>query len=212
VPITGADVLRIEREEGREFSDFACRWADPEGRVGRRMAPHFFFADEPRTPFVICLRHGASATHPGTTKCGFLVEEPATTARPLGTARCGIYANRPMACRSFPMKLNATGELTVLYDVPPRGRTDDDHPAYALCPRPWRPGEVDPLQGPQDLAVAKFEMEFFRTVALAWNRVPRAFEDFPAFLRLIYLNRVLSSENSRRDLSPSTNLSDQRAA
>ncbi|MDQ3330973.1 MAG: YkgJ family cysteine cluster protein [Planctomycetota bacterium] len=194
MPITGADVLRIEREEGRAFDEFACRWADPEGRVARRMAPHFFFDDEPHTPFVICLRHDASETHPGTTKCGFLVEREVTQEQPLGTARCGIHANRPLACRSFPMKFNTTGELTVLYDVPQRGRKDE-HPAYTLCPRPWRADEVDPLQAPQDLAVAKFEMEFFRSVALAWNRTPRAFGEFLEFLRLIYLNRVLASEN-----------------
>lgn len=196
MPITGADILRIERDTARTFDDFACRWADPNGKVARRIAPHFYFADEPQTPFVICLRHDDSVTHSGTSKCGFLVEEPATEEQPLGRAHCGLYTHRPMACRSFPMKLNATGELTILYDVPQRGRKED-HPAYTLCPRPWRPDEVDPIQAPQDLAVTKFEMDFFHTVALAWNRTPRSFEDFPAFVRFVYANRVLSAESGK---------------
>ena len=190
VPVTGADVLRIERDLNLSFWDFGCRWADPEGKIARKYAPHFFFSDEPKTPFVICLRHEASATFPDTTKCRFLVETPPTAEKPLGQGSCGIHPSRPSACRAFPTKFNPTGELVVLHDVPARGRAQD-HPAYTLCPRPWRPDEIDPLQAPQDLAVAKYEMDFFHSVAGLWNRVPRAFGLFPDFLRLVYGNRVL---------------------
>ncbi len=189
VPVTGADVLRIEREVGQNFWEFACRWADPEGKIARRHAPHFFFSDEPETPFVLCLRHEASGTHRDTTKCRFLAESLPTAELPLGQARCGIYASRPMACRTFPTRFNVTGELAVLHDVPATGRSEN-HPVYALCARPWRPDEIDPLQAPQDLAVSKYEMEFFRSVAAIWNRVPRPFAVFPEFLRIVYQNRV----------------------
>src|SRR5688572_7889481 len=84
VPITGADVLRIERQVGLNFWEFACRWADPEGKIARRYAPHFHFEDEPRTPFVLCLRHEASAFHKSTTKCRFLVESQPSREAPLG--------------------------------------------------------------------------------------------------------------------------------
>lgn len=190
VPITGADVLRVERQVGLNFWEFACRWADSEGKIARKYAPHFFFEDEPKTPFVLCLRHEASKFHPGTTKCRFLVESQPSGEEPLGQARCGIYASRPMACRAFPTKFNVTGELAVIHDVPAKGRSEN-HPAYALCPRAWRPDEIDPIQAPQDLAVARYEMDFFHSIAGIWNRAARPFSVFPDFLRLVYQNRVM---------------------
>lgn len=190
VPITGADVLRIEREVGTPFGDFACRWADPNGKVARGFAPHLHFDDEPSTPFVLCLQHVPSEGHVGTTMCRFLVEGAPDSETPLGISNCGIYGSRPMTCRNFPLKFNSTGELAILHDVPQRGRKGD-HPAYSLCPRPWTSDDVDALTAPQDLAIAKFEWEFFRTLARVWNQAPRSFAEFPEFLRLVYRNRVL---------------------
>lgn len=190
VPITGADVLRIEREVGTPLGDFACRWADPHGKVARGFAPHLYFDDEPAMPFVLCLQHIPSRVHAGTTMCRFLVEENPTADASLGVSRCGIHSSRPSTCRTFPLKLNATGELAILHDVPQRGRKEE-HPVYTLCPRPWVREDVDPLTAPQDLAVAKFEWDFFRTLARVWNQTPRSFSEFPEFLRLVYRNRVL---------------------
>ena len=193
VPVTGADVLRIERDLSVPFWTAACRWADPDGTIARRHAPHLRFRDEPETPFVLCLTHEPSRFLPGSTKCRFLTEGQPDAANPLGQARCGIYATRPMACRAFPTKLHRGGELAVLYDVPARGR-DGDHPAYDLCPRPWRPEDVDAIDAPRDLAAAKYEMDFFRSVAAVWNRTPRPAEIFPDFLRVVYGGRVVREE------------------
>src|SRR5688572_20248052 len=113
VPLTGADILRIERDLRIDFWDFVCRWADPEGRIARNVAPRFYFADQPRTPFVIGLMHAESHFLDGTTKCRFLIECEPEGPQP-GLARCGIYESRPAACRTFPMKLDATGELAIL--------------------------------------------------------------------------------------------------
>ncbi len=77
VPVTGADILRIQREQQLSFWDFVCRWEDPESKIARNYAPHFHFADEPDTPFVVCLTHTASQSFPETSKCGFLVEDAA---------------------------------------------------------------------------------------------------------------------------------------
>ena len=192
VPVTGADILRIEQEVSLPFEQIACRWADPDGTIARSQAPHLYFADDLAIPYVLCLQHEASVFHPGTTKCRFLVESRPSREQPLGQARCGMYASRPSACRTFPAKFNTTGELVVLHDLPSCGPRDN-HPAYALCPRPWNAADVDPLRLPQDLAVAKFEMDFFHTVARAWNRRPRSFDALPEFLRLAYRNRVLSA-------------------
>jgi Fe-S-cluster containining protein len=192
VPVTGADILRIERDLGLDFEDFVCRWADPDGLIARNHAPHFHFADEPATPFAICLAHAASEYFPGTTKCRFLTEGQPDSEHPRGVARCGIHGARPAACRAFPARLNATNELAVLYDVPARGRTDTDDPLFDLCPRPWRPEDLDPISAVQDLVVTRYEMGFFRQLATIWNSKPRPWSVFPDFLRVVYTSRVTS--------------------
>jgi Fe-S-cluster containining protein len=194
VPVTGADILRIGRGLGLSFWDFVCRWQDPQGKIARNYAPHFHFADEPESPFVICLTHAASQIFPETSKCQFLIEQPPTEIAPLGTASCGIYDHRPSACRAFPTKFNETEELAVIYDVPASGRAANQHQAYTLCSREWEPADFDSLELLPMLAVAKFEMQFFHQLALLWNRQPRAWDLFPDFLALVYSNRVIRGQ------------------
>ncbi|MEX0704755.1 MAG: YkgJ family cysteine cluster protein [Planctomycetales bacterium] len=190
VPLTGADILRIERDLGLPFWNFVCRWEDPDGRIALRYAPQFRFSDEPQTPFTICLLHQASRNFPSTTRCRFLVECPPDAEHALGRARCGIHPSRPAACRAFPAKLNASCELVVLQEVPASGRNGPPG-VYDLCPRPWEPADIDALDMLQDLVVARHEMHFFHQIAQIWNRAPRAWGLFPDFLRLVYANRVV---------------------
>jgi len=196
VPISGADIMRITNELKLSFWEFVCRWEDPEGEIAQNYAPHFHFADEPETPFVICLIRNESRTWPGTGKCMFLDESPATDEYPLGTARCGIYEHRPAACRAFPMKLNESSELAIIPDVPERGRLSTD-PIYKLCPRPWEVSDCEPVKTVQQLIVAKYEMQFFGNIAAHWNRRPGAFEAFPEFLRLVYSQRVRKEDEQQ---------------
>jgi Fe-S-cluster containining protein len=199
VPITGADMMTIERRFGLSFWDFACRWADPEGKIARGRVPHFFFPDVPDTPFVICLMQTQSVFLPGTVKCRFLVECPPDQEHPLGEARCGIYHGRPAACRVFPTKMNTTGDLVVLCGAPPKPR-DNAHPVYDLCPREWEVHEVDPIQGLQDLVLTKYEFAFFAEIARAWNQSPKAWDAFPEFLRIVYSHRVQRESEMDADL------------
>lgn len=196
VPLSGADVVSIEQGTGRDFWQFACRWEDSDGLIARKYAPHLHFDDEPDTPFVLCLRHEASALFPRTTKCLFLEESPPDAEHPLGTARCGNYAHRPHACRAFPMKLDAENSLAVIHPVPERAR-DGGQGAYELCPRPWTVEDVEPVQAVRDLVVARHEMEFFRTVAQVWNRRPGPWVLFPEFLRIVYSRRVQLEEEDQ---------------
>ncbi|MEX1230627.1 MAG: YkgJ family cysteine cluster protein [Planctomycetaceae bacterium] len=193
VPITGADIIRLESALNLSFWDFGCRWADADGHIARQHAPHFHFADEPETPFVICLRHEESQLFPGVTGCGFLQESPADKDHPLGMAHCGVYDHRPMSCRAFPVRMNETSELAVLYDIPTSGRADR-HPQYTLCPRPWKTSDVDPIEQVQDLVVCEFEMSFFRKLAAIWNRVPQEWEAFPQFIQNVYSRRVVDRQ------------------
>ena len=191
VPATGADILRIEQELDLSFWDFACRWADPKGEIARNHAPQFHFPDDPETPFVICLTHTSSRIFKETSQCRFLVECPPDENHPLGQAKCGVYNQRPAACRAFPAKLNETGELAVLYDVPEHGRPGSSNPLYNLCSRNWEPEDVHPLKTVQELVVARYEMNFFHNIAQIWNNNPGPWANFPEFLHLVYAGRVI---------------------
>jgi Fe-S-cluster containining protein len=197
VPVSGADILQIARAHQISFWDFVWRWADPHGLVARKYAPHFYFRDEPETPFTICLKPRESTSHPGTTCCTFLVEGAPTAERPLGISSCGIYDDRPSACRAFPTRLNQSGELAVLHDVPVTARPGG-HEAYRLCERPWQPFELDPIRQVQALVVAQFEMKFFWKVAEGWNQNPGDWSAFPEFLELVYANRVCDAETAEQ--------------
>jgi len=203
VPVTGADILRIVNQRGLSFWDFACRWADPDGIISKNHAPQFYFEDEPGNPFVICLKHDRSELYPSATRCHFLVENPADLAHPLGTSHCGIYNERPSACRVFPTRFSTQGDLAVIYDVPANGRGNGD-PAYQLCPRPWTTDDVDPVQQVQDLVVLRFEIEFFQKLATAWNSNPGDWLAFPEFLLDVYQKRVLPTSREVADLVPLT--------
>ncbi len=175
VPVTGADIIAIRRKLGLPFEEFVRRTPDPSGRISNGAVPHFSFNDSPDTPYVICLTHAPSVFHARSTKCRFLIESQPDEEFPLGRARCGIYGVRPSACRVFPTKFNATNDLAIVCDIPDRFR-DNTNPAYTLCPRPWAPEDVDPIQAVQDLAVVTYELAFFRQVAELWNRVARIVE------------------------------------
>lgn len=191
VPITGADVLRLERATGLNFWGLACRWEDPDGIISGDYVPQLYFDDEPLTPFTLCLLHEQSVNAPATTKCKFLHETPATPESPLGGAHCLTYGNRPSACRVFPLKMHTASSLAVLADVPAHGRPEDGHAMYGLCPRPWQPSDADPIGAPQDLAVAEYEASFYRQVVTLWNERPGPWLKFPEFLHLVYENRVV---------------------
>lgn len=191
--MTGADVIRLERSTGLCFWDFACRWEDRHGLIAGDYVPQLYFDDEPATPFTLCLMHQSSEVFPGTTKCRFLDETPPDATAALGTGRCGVYHHRPTACQVFPLSLQNSAQLAVLDDIPAHGRPENDSKAYRLCPRPWETTDIDPISGPQQLAVAKFEAEFFKAVAELWNQRPGSWLRFPEFLRLVYSQRVVKT-------------------
>jgi hypothetical protein len=189
VPVTGADIISIQKKLELPFGEFVGRMPDHAGRISNGAVPHFHFVDSPNTPYVICLVHVPSEFHARSTKCRFLIECAPDDEFPLGRARCGIYGVRPSACRVFPTKFNATNDLAIVCDIPDRLHRGGS-PAYTLCPRPWEPADVDPIQSVQDLAVLKYELAFFRQVAELWNRSPGSWSAFPQFLNIVYSKRV----------------------
>ena len=202
VPMTGADILQIMSARKLSFWDFACRWADPEGTIALKYAPHFFFRDDPETPYVISLIQEYSSLFPGTTRCKFLVEGAQTPDQPLGISHCGIYGERPSACRVFPTKFDSGGELAVLCEVPKEGR-GGIHPIYRLCAKQWEPKDLDPVRQVQDLVIAKYEMSFFFKLARGWNARPGEWKSFPDFLQLVYAKRVLPQQQEDEHVAES---------
>ncbi len=198
VPISGADIHQFTHKQNLNFWDFACRWEDAEGLISRNLAPHFHFADDPGTPFVICLKHIPSVSFPGTTKCRFLMECLPDEEHPKGLGRCGNYQNRPQTCRCFPAKLNDSNELAILYDIPANGRNGE--PAYDLCSRQWTASDLDPTDTIQSLIIARYEMTFFSKIATIWNQTPGEWNLFPEFVDRIYSNRI-TSEPQRNNAS-----------
>jgi Fe-S-cluster containining protein len=193
VPVTGADIIAIQRKLGLPFEEFVRRTPDPAGRIAHGAVPHFTFEDSPETPYVICLAHVPSVFHARSTKCRFLIECAPDDEFPLGRARCGIYGVRPSACRVFPLRFNTTNDLAIVCDIHARVR-DSDNPAYTLCPRPWEPADIDPIQSVQDLAVVKYELAFFWRVAELWNKSPGSWSGFAQFLEIVYSKRVVREE------------------
>lgn len=194
VPVSGADILRIERAHHVPMEAFIHRWEDPEDAISSGVAPHFYFEDQPDFPFTICLKPEVSQTFKKATRCHFLVEEPPTKDHPWGMAHCSIYEHRPLTCRVFPTKLSESGMVAEIHSIPENGRPSDTQPAYNLCPTTWVAADIEPISALQDLVLIRFEMQFFAHVAAAWNRRRQSWSVFPEFLRLVYENRVVLSD------------------
>ena len=184
VPLTGRDIFRIVTQKQVPFWRFVCRWADPSGRISRDIAPHFFFADDRQTPYVIALLQTESRVFPGTRRCVFLNESgPAGNAGGT-TGRCAIYDNRPVACRVFPARLDEVGALAVHAVPEPTG--ESAHPAYKLCSRPWSVEDLNRDEALKSLKECGREMELFHAVARRWNDDPGPWPLFPDYLEMIY--------------------------
>ncbi|QDU79363.1 Flagellin N-methylase [Polystyrenella longa] len=195
IPLTGADIWKLERDLKKSFWEFACRWEDPHGSIAQKYAPHFHFQDEPKTPFVIGLIQSESTFIPRTTKCQFLREGAPDEEHPLGVARCGIYNSRPSACRVFPTRFDNTGDVVEIVQVPNQ-LNEDENQAYNLCPRPWEPADFDPVTTMEHLTIAAYEMRFFHKIAQLWNRKPGPWNIFPDFLKIVYSERVMHGEKT----------------
>lgn len=194
--MTGTDILRLQKAD-HSFWDFGCRWQDEGGAISQNYAPQIYFADEPTTPFVVCIRQVPSEVIPGTDRCRFLSES--VNEKGEITAGCSVYDSRPAACRVFPLKFSPTRELVQLENPSPPKRASQ-HPAYQLCPRPWTTDDVDHIESAGILASAEYEMEFFKSVVNIWNRSVGPWEAFPNFIDLVYRRRV--QVDSPREILP----------
>jgi Fe-S-cluster containining protein len=136
VPLTCLDVHALSRALALAPERFAelVPDADPDG---------IRFEPGGETFSIVLVRRDPAAERP---PCVFLMELPG------GAARCGVYADRPLACRAFPMTPSAGG-VAVLPGVPcPPG-------SWERAVHAWAP----------TLRRAASEAEAHRRIVASWN-------------------------------------------
>lgn len=137
VPLTCLDVHALSRALALDPERFAelVPDDDPDG---------IRFEPVGQTFSIALARPDAAAERP---PCVFLMELPG------GAARCGVYADRPLACRAFPMTA-AAGGVAVLPGIP--------------CPAgSWERAALDGWS--PTLRRAAEEAEAHRRIVAAWN-------------------------------------------
>jgi Fe-S-cluster containining protein len=141
VPVCGYDVWRISRELRVDPAAFVVAWQEEEpGSDGFRLEP-----DGPLFTLVLDKRSWARQR----SACVFLMGLPG------GQARCGIYGQRPVACRSYPMLLVDGG--VVLRGDP-------------LCPPgAWSSADVRDPEWREALQQAAMQYDVYKVVVDRWN-------------------------------------------
>lgn len=141
VPLTGADVWRIVQAQRLAPNIFVQR--EPEAyptATGFLLRPH-------GPTYAIALRHQYERRNER--PCIFLMDLRD------GVRRCGIYAHRPRACRTYPMQRQAAGVVP---------REDMLCPSGSWAGVTQRPGSWD-----AQLTLQDEEWECYARVVQAWN-------------------------------------------
>jgi Fe-S-cluster containining protein len=141
VPVCGFDVWRISRELRVDPAAFVVAWQEEEpGTDGFRLEP-----EGPLFKLVLDKRSWSRQR----SACVFLMGLPG------GQDRCGIYGQRPVACRSYPMLLVSGG--VVLRDDP-------------LCPPgAWSSADVRDPAWREALQQAAMQYDVYKVVVDHWN-------------------------------------------
>lgn len=200
--ITGFDALRMSRELSLPLGEF-CTLLSFRTDQAKRFEANFaaIRLAEPGTEdkrFFLALKRIESALSPGTVKCYFLNEwkreHPAPnreghTGRDV-VARCSVYGSRPMMCRTYPTALHANLALGFISTPRPIDLADKN-PIYQLCPEKWEAGgfSTDSTGVLHNLAVHRYETEFYQQAIAEFNRTPRRLDEFFPYLARVYENR-----------------------
>jgi Fe-S-cluster containining protein len=141
VPVCGYDVWRISRGLQLDPSSFLVAWQEEEpGTDGFRLEP-----DGPRFTLVRDKRSWARQR----SACVFLMSLPG------GQARCGIYGQRPVACRSYPMLL-VNGGVVLRDDL--------------MCPPgAWSTADVRDPAWRDALQQAAMQYDVYQVIVNHWN-------------------------------------------
>jgi len=197
VNLTGYDIINLSRTLSVHPCSFIHIIAVEEGSDFEYKSKHaalFKFSDYDKDKYYIfSIRMLESALVPGTARCQFLLEWNLDNRNPSMDeiiARCGIYNCRPLVCRAFPTKFDDTEKLGILMNTASMN-VNSEHPIYKLCPDNLTPADIsDSDEIMKTLVLKKYELDFFKNIALYWNKNPGTLMEFLNFMVKAYRNRV----------------------
>ena len=199
IDLTGYDIFNILKTLELDMKYFMK--AVPVGEenfdyLNSQCALFKFTDDDCKQYYRFCLRQDVSNFFPKTPKCMFLQE---WTGKHLGAnlsedviARCGIYGCRPLTCAIYPARLDKSGYIGYVLD-PYVNAPKKANPAMNVCPRPLEKDDFADYSGEiiRNLALHKYEMAFFKTIAADWNERPKSLNELMVYLKRVYTNRIV---------------------
>lgn len=200
--ITGYDALRMSRDLSLPIGEF-CTMLSFSLEQSRRFEHNYVpvrFSDPgcEAKRFFLGLKRIESRLQPGTVRCYFLNEwerghdAPNRDDHPGRriVARCSVYGSRPMMCRTYPTSLHQN--ISVGFIATPRPiDLESKNEIYKLCPEQWTAEQfsTDATTVLHNLAINRFELDFYNQAVAEFNKKPRAVKEFFPFLASAYENR-----------------------
>lgn len=203
IDLTGYDIFKIHNLLELDYDIFATPIEVTENIKDEvsKDAALFKFSDKKNDVYYrFTLTRIESHLAKGTSKCMFLQEWDSETLKKETPqklmGRCGIYSARPLMCANYPARFDLTGlfgyvldpylnaekKQTEVYNVCPRKLTKEDFADYS--------GEIN-----KNLALRKFELEYFQKLAKEWNENPKTENELFDFIDKIYTNRISYDES-----------------
>lgn len=203
VKLTGYDILKIANNLRLDFKFFCRIKAVEEKDYENTLKSNalFKFVDLNETKmYRIDMKMNKSSLFTKTQKCMFLQEWKKNENEDISEknkviARCGIYENRALGCKLFPIDLHPSGLIGLSSD-PNNHFEKIKQKGYELCPREMNdedfPDEDSSLM--QSLIIRKYETDYFKSISCLWNENPKSTDEFLEFLELSYKNRIVFYE------------------
>ena len=201
VDLTGFDIMNISKTLDFDLSVFidVLPVKDKEVKLLSLETALFKFTDDECSKYYrFCLKRVPSRIIDDSYKCLFLQEwndEILDLKTDKIFARCGIYSVRPLICAIYPAKLDTNELIGCIFD-PSLHSKKTNNPAYTLCPRQLTKEDFTDYSGEimKNLALYKFEVSFFISLAKHWNENPKSLKDLTDFLKKVYTNRIVFPE------------------
>jgi len=208
INLTGVDILRISKTLDMDYKSFTqFNPVKPENvEKEQKKTALFLFKDfdEGKIYYRICMKLANSLLFPDSFKCMFLHEWNGETLGldnvPNVISRCGIYDIRPSACAVFPSELKKNNLIGITSN-PNFFFEPSENPGYKLCPKNVNEDDFADCSGNliKTLVLQRYEMDYFRSIAVIWNEDPKPVDYFYAFLESAYKNRVLFYDPVEKD-------------
>ncbi|MEW5821495.1 MAG: YkgJ family cysteine cluster protein [Cyanobacteriota bacterium] len=198
IGLTGYDMLNISKNLGVKPEFFTETYEIKDNlrfdNINKYNAVFKFTDNDCSFYYYFRMKKIKSCIVPDTWKCIFLQEWQMNNINNIKEtllARCSIYHCRPYICASYPAKLDEKG-LCGIVEMSNDHANETYNPAYNLCSEPFTIADYGfsnelPMK---NLALQKYELEFFRSIAENWNKNPFSIDNFFFVLESFYQNRL----------------------